>query len=573
MNHRVAGFSALLGLGLVAAGCSTAGEEPEAPVNAARTPPASANKPPQVPVAASSATEAAPTPTTPDNSKAQATPKAPVATNGTSLPALSGRGIRPAVALIDGKEINGDGYFEVLLAAAGRRAFDEVVDLVLVQQACTRMSIAMDAKSNAPRIQSEIDRALEGISGGSKEEKGKTLSAMLTTKGITAVEWRMSIETNAGLGALLGKPATVGTERTAEATALLERLQKEAMVVIANRTLAAQYPEEGNGTSNLPPAKFGMRQPTQAEFDGALGPGDLAIINGRSVNRPPFDTILMQVAGMRVFQQVFDLILARNACAIMGVPPDPTDRVRKEMERALNSLPAVTSLGERVDAAQKQKELAEVLSQRKVAPVEFQMGLETSADLRALAQGKTGVSEDETNRAYEAQYGERRMVHILALPDDEQAATEMAAKYRTLIASGIKTEDAASQLKQTPPANWTISKSATEVPEIRAVTFEKLTKLGDLSDITSVARAGKPPTKVLVLLDRILEDRRDQYPLTEALREDLRGKVQAAKEQAWMNNELQALRKNAVVEIKDPALKTQYDQVVATMKAQAAKGN
>ena len=77
-----------------------------------------------------------------------------------------------------------------------------------------------------------------------------------------------------------------------------------ASVVAATTCLWAQTPGAA-----LPPG-------------GAMPDKDAAIaeIDGRPINNKAFNDILMQVAGMRVFQQVFDLTLVQKACGMAGVP-------------------------------------------------------------------------------------------------------------------------------------------------------------------------------------------------------------------------------------------------------------
>ena len=57
-------------------------------------------------------------------------------------------------------------------------------------------------------------------------------------------------------------------------------------------------------------------------FGGMMPPPNSAIatINGKDINNKAFYDILMQVAGMRVFQQVFDLSLVQSACINVGIP-------------------------------------------------------------------------------------------------------------------------------------------------------------------------------------------------------------------------------------------------------------
>jgi hypothetical protein len=308
---------------------------------------------------------------------------------------------------------------------------------------------------------------------------------------------------------------------------------------------------------------------------------DIALIGGRPVNKDAFNAIIYQVAGMRVFQQVFDLTVVQQACVVSGIPMDGkdyTDRVQAEIDRTLKSFtvtpgtaPTTMSADEKKTWERNQQEMAlrQVLSQRGITAVEWRMGMETAAGLRALAKGKIAETKsEEAKTAYEAQYGERRTVFIMVLPANEREASEMSVKYKDLIGAGKKSpNEAAAELKQGQPANWTISANASEVPEIRDATFKL--KLKEISPITTVKQKDQPDQKVIIMLDSIQEDSRSKNPYVEA---DMKQRVFDAKEQDWMNRQLQILRTNAAptVDIKDPVLKDQFDQVAKALQAQAA---
>ncbi len=307
----------------------------------------------------------------------------------------------------------------------------------------------------------------------------------------------------------------------------------------------------------------------------------LAFINGKEVNREAFDAIMIQVAGMRVFDQILNLTIVQQACINGGIPmsgKEYSDRIQAEIDKTLDSFtlpapaPGAAPLSKDEEKKQRTMILGQVLQQRGVTAVEWRMGLETSAGLRALAKDKVAATTDkEADTAWESQYGERRGVHIMVLPADNNEAATMAGKYRQMIADDKKTpEQAAAELKQGAPASWTISKNATEVPDIRQVTFESLKKPGDISAITTVHQAGQPDQKVIILLDKIEEDRKNANPNNAAMHQEMKDKVYTAKEQAWMNNQLQILRGNATVDIKDPVLADQYKQLEAQRQANAA---
>lgn len=328
-------------------------------------------------------------------------------------------------------------------------------------------------------------------------------------------------------------------------------------------------------------ASFAQTAPAVVGSTPPAPSNDIALIAGRPVNKDAFNAIIYQVAGMRVFQQVFDLTVVQQACLISGIPMDGkdyTDRVQAEIDRTLKSFtitpstaPSTMSADDKKTWERNQQEMAlrQVLSQRGITAVEWRMGMETAAGLRALAKGKIAETKaDEAKTAYDAQYGERRTVFIMVLPANEREASEMSVKYKDLIVAGKKNpNEAAAELKQGQPANWTISANAVEVPEIRDATFKLKAK--EISPITTVKQKDQPEQKVIIMLDSIQDDSRSKNPYVEA---DMKQRVFDAKEQDWMNRQLQILRANAAptVDIKDPVLKDQFDQVAKALQAQAA---
>src|SRR4051812_46979785 len=151
----------------------------------------------------------------------------------------------------------------------------------------------------------------------------------------------------------------------------------------------------------------------------------IAVINGRDINNARFYSLLMEVAGMRVFQQAFDLTLVQDACQKSGIETTGDrfeQRLKDEYKRTLDTMTVagVTASTTTTDALEKEKILNEVLRRQGVTAIEFRMGLETRCLLRAMAQRNESLSvtDADVDDAYVAEYGERRAVHLVQVPAD-----------------------------------------------------------------------------------------------------------------------------------------------------------
>jgi len=309
----------------------------------------------------------------------------------------------------------------------------------------------------------------------------------------------------------------------------------------------------------------------------------IATINGKDINNKAFYDILMQVAGLRVFQQVYDLTLVNNACVLSGLPtqgPEFDKRLRDEYQKTLDSLNITFAKPDKLPgtrpAADETKDyensireqgLNQVLQRQGITAVEFRIGLETRANLRAMAQAnaKITVTLDEIKEAYTSEFGERRTVHIFPLTNEITAAAVRAA----LSEDPKKTPEEVAQAKKWPqPATYTISTNAKGIDEIRKVVFDTLKTGGDISAATEVkGQNGQPNQTVLIKLDSITPDSTAKNPLNQKETEQ---KVHDFKEGQWMNNQLAILRGNAAVQINDKYLVEQFNNINEAMKRQAA---
>ena len=272
----------------------------------------------------------------------------------------------------------------------------------------------------------------------------------------------------------------------------------------------------------------------------------IAMINGKDINNKFFNDILMQVAGMRVFQEVFDLAIVQQACTVAGLSQDSAEYkklLEDELTRTLEGLDVKNSdPTKKVERAEREQALGLLLQRQGVTPVEFRLRLETQAGLRALAAGRITVSDDEVHEAWQAQYGERRQIRLIPVKDDKQAADIRAGpKSRTRKKS---MDDIAKEFDIQIPS-WTISKNAKDksIEDIINAANITLTKEGQLSAAVSAAGANGQKQDVLVYLDKIDADKSTVAGNTfDKKKDEVKQQVFGVKEGQWMTNHLATLR-------------------------------
>jgi hypothetical protein len=320
---------------------------------------------------------------------------------------------------------------------------------------------------------------------------------------------------------------------------------------------------------------------------GAMPPPDQAIaeIDGRPINNSAFNSILMQVAGMRVFQQVFDLTLVQKACGMAQIPlngKEFEDRLKDEYNRTLKGLDikfnSTTPMTPDEENKAREQAMGMVLQRQGVTAVEFRIGLETRANLRAIAameaKDKTTVTQDEVEKAYTSEYSQKRSVHIFVLNDKEATNVAVHAAladyFKKPEAERKGTLDDLANEKKFPVAAWTISQNAENIDQIKKVAFA-MAKVGEVSaDTIFQAKDQKDEQHVIIVLDKIIPEEFASHPKTAAEMESIKQKVHDFKEGQWMNNKLALLRANAAVKINDPILLDQYNVIAENNKRQAA---
>jgi hypothetical protein len=311
--------------------------------------------------------------------------------------------------------------------------------------------------------------------------------------------------------------------------------------------------------ASLAPPSLLRAQATQpAATAPASQPGENAIakINGREINNAAFYDLLIQVAGVRVFQEVIDLSIAQQIATTRGVPlegPEFQKNVQAEYQLTLDAMnvPPGTSNED------KQKILDEVLHRQGITTVEFGIGLQQNALLRAISHNEVSVTDKDLEDAYLAKYGDRVQAKII-----DVGTLDRAALFRDAVEKQRKSIEAAAQELGLPaPNSWTISSNATSIDDIKKVAFAK--NEGDLSaPVTFNGRL------YMVYVEKKIPSQLGSVS-KDSVKEKLRQEVQQLKETQWMKSTLAKARSAAKIDIHNPQLFQQFKAIQEAIKRQA----
>jgi hypothetical protein len=286
----------------------------------------------------------------------------------------------------------------------------------------------------------------------------------------------------------------------------------------------------------------------------------IAVINGREINNAAFYNLMMQIAGMRVFQQVFDLTLVQRACMDAGIPldgPDFEKRMKDELQRTLDEMSASSPQLKDLKDDDKLRVLNQLLAQRGVTVPEFQMGLQRAAGLRALAKGKVDVTDKEIEEYYTSKYGDRVLVRVFNV-----GSVDNAAKLREQLEKQKKPiEDAARDAGLQLPNPQLIPKNASNIDQVKSVAFA-------LNEHELSAPVSYNGGLLMIYLEKKQPSETAKTSLA-SVKSDLQKEIYNIKETQWMTGHLNQLRANAAVTINNPVLQQQFAAIADQMKRQA----
>ncbi len=284
----------------------------------------------------------------------------------------------------------------------------------------------------------------------------------------------------------------------------------------------------------------------------------LAVINKQSIDADKFNQLLMSIGGMRLFEQVVDLVIAEQACNVAGVDvnaPEFQKNIQAELDRNLNELG-----NQGVPKEQRQQALQQLLQRQNISLPEYQMTLRKAACLRVLAKGKVTITDTNLAEAFEAEYGERVRGRLLSVKTMEDAA-----EVRKAIEKEAKDPAEVANMRQIPMRSIIIPKSVNvekNLKTLKDIAFE-------LKERQLSAALPQPDgTYLLFYLDK--KEPQQDVKLTD-VKEKLREKLTEQGEINWANNHLAWLRRQADIQVNDPVLSLQYAELIQRQKAAATQ--
>jgi len=286
----------------------------------------------------------------------------------------------------------------------------------------------------------------------------------------------------------------------------------------------------------------------------------IAVINGHEINNDRFNALLMQVCGLRVFEEVLNWTVVQQACNLAGYQTEGDDfnkLVQAEYQHVLDTFGA-----NGVSEADRPKVLQAILQRQGVSPVEFQMTMQQQAGLRALSKGHIDVTEEEIKQQFDSDYGDIAEVRIIAIRDaSPKDAFVTASKVREQVEKEKKDPSDVARDMKLPINPVKIPKNADNYKEIRDTAFQL--RPGQLS--ASVLQNG---VNYLIFLDKI--DPAQTNVKLDSVKDKVKLEVMNAKQEAWMRSQLNYLRSQARVDVNDPVLAQEFAAVAAQIRANQA---
>ena len=286
-------------------------------------------------------------------------------------------------------------------------------------------------------------------------------------------------------------------------------------------------------------------------------PAILASVNGQDIDSAKFNQLMLGIAGMRVLEQVVDLIVAEQACASAGINVNAKEfevNIKAELDRALSDLAT-----QGVPKESREAVLQTMLQKQGVTVPEFQMGLRRAACLRALAKGKVTLTDENLQDAYDAEYGSKVRGRLVVVRSavDAKGVTDAVKEGKDL------TEYCTSHNLQLQNVTITEKAKGDSIKALKDVAFTM--KVKELS-----AALPQPGGNwILFYLDG--KDAAQTNIKFESVKEELKVKYTEQGERQWAANHLQYLRKIANIKINDPTLSLQYADLINRINAAATQ--
>ncbi len=285
----------------------------------------------------------------------------------------------------------------------------------------------------------------------------------------------------------------------------------------------------------------------------STAPRVLASINGEDVDASKFEDILMAVAGMRLLDQVIDLLVVQQACRQAGVAVDSPEfqkNVQAELDRALANLGA-----QGVKPEFQMQALSQILQRQGVTNPEFEMGLRRAACLRSLSKGKIVPTDTDIKNLFDLEYGERVRGRLFVAPTYEAAGEVVKMINEQKIDLNEIAQQKGLQLQQVVIAATNDNKDIATLKKIAFTMPEK------------TSSAAIPQEKGGWLVFFLDKKEASQNIKIESVKEKLRERIIEQGEVEWGKQHLARLRQMANIRINEPILSKQLVALNERMKA------
>ncbi len=284
----------------------------------------------------------------------------------------------------------------------------------------------------------------------------------------------------------------------------------------------------------------------------------VAMVNGKPISREQLVKPLVEAYGLNLLLQIIQLELSRQDAIKAGVTVTPADLIEERSVMLKGFFP---------DAAigDYDQLLVQLLKQQGISQPQWEILLETNAGLRKMAvplcAGK--ITDENIRQAFDLQYG-----GMARIRDIQVSNLAEAQEVKRRLAAGEKFEDVARLLSKDPRiaalgGEWPpfSAKSTTVSDVIKQQAFGL--KVGEVSDTLNTEGV----FHVIKVEERLA-------PKLAKFDEPTQNSLRAALMDGMIQNTMKVLRNQlaaeamqpSIMQIKDPALKKQFDQKVEEHK-------
>jgi foldase protein PrsA len=327
-----------------------------------------------------------------------------------------------------------------------------------------------------------------------------------------------------------------------------------AAVLSGCRTTPAPAPASPPPVASVEHPSSEAPKPPTTTAAATSGNEVIASVAGISVTRSQLENPLLESYGLPMLLNIIQLDLAREQVRIHKLHVSPEDI---QNERALTLALLFPDAG----PSDYESLLDQYLNQKRISRADFDLALETNANLRRLAEPQlTGrITDAMVHQAFGELYGENRQIRDIELSNMREIA-----EARRRLAAGEPFEKVASELShdpQTRPLGGELPQFSSQSPNVPKAIKDSTFALqvGQISDPIQDGDAYH-----LILLEKIIPPKIVKF-------EDVKDYVRKELEDQWVHAAIMTFRTQLgqlamqTMEIDDPILKQKWQE----MKEQA----